>query len=233
MGTFIAFLALATLVIVVRVYALSLLRAANSVRRVSAALVVARSEGRSIVVGEHHADRTALRRIEALLAAAHAHGIRTLGVEACAESRAEHSGLVEEIDALRRFGEGEFTEHDDRSSLDPDATGRRPRMNRYWYVRAALRLGWKVEPTDPHHWNWTSETAEGYIHSREPAMADVIRTRGPMIAICGYGHLRGLSALLGRDAEFVLASDARADDAKGDPMWGEPIAFAATLPVLD
>lgn len=233
MGTLILFLALVTLLITVRVYALSLLRSVNAVRRVTASETVATSGGRSIVVGEHHADRDALARIDALLVAAHARGIRTLGVEACVESRAEYSGLAEEIDALRRLGEGELTQHDDRSSLDPDASGRRPRMNRYWYVRAALRLGWKIEPVDPHHWNWTRETAEGYLDSREPAMADAIRAHGPMIAVCGYGHLRGLSALLGGDAAYVVASAVRVDAAKGDAMWETPVAFAATLPLLD
>lgn len=233
MGALIMFLALVALLITVRVYALSLLRSVNAVRRVSAAEAVAKAAGRSIVVGEHHADRDALARIDALLNAAHAHGIRTLGVEACTESRADYSGLTEEIDALRRFGEGELPQHDDRSSLDPDASGRRPRMNRYWYVRAALRLGWKIEPIDPHHWNWMRETAEGYIDSREPAMADAIRAHGPMIAVCGYGHLRGLSALLGDDAAFVTASAVRRDDACGNPMWEAPTAFAATLPQLE
>lgn len=233
MGTLIMFLALAALLITVRLYALSLLRAVNAVRRVTASETVAKSGGRSIIVGEQHADRGALARIDALLAAAHACGIRTLGVETCTESRAEYSGLAEEIDALRRFGEGELPQHDDRSSLDRDATGRRPRMNRYWYVRAALRLGWKIEPIDPHHWNWTRETAEGYLDSREPAMADAIRTHGPMIAVCGYGHLRGLSVLLGDDAAFVTASVVSRDDAHGDAMWEAPIAFAATLPRLE
>jgi hypothetical protein len=187
---------------------------------------------RSVIVGENHADREALPRIEALLVAAHARGYRTLGVEVSTEGRGAYSGLADERQTIALVAEFELSEHDDRSSLGPDASGKRPRVNRYWYMHVALRLGWRIVPIDPHHWNWTLQTEKGYLSSREPAMAKRIRERSPMIAVCGYGHLAGLSKLLGNDATYVLASEVKSADGDDDPFWEKPIAFAATLPRL-
>lgn len=195
-----------------------------------AALVMA--AGRSIVIGENHRDREGLRSVLTLMRQAHERGYRVLGVEACEESDGPYSGLLEELDMLRRRGAGELGEFDDRSSLDVEPGRGKPRMNRHWQMREALRLGWRIVPIDPFHWNWQREDAFGYLHSREPSMAEAIRRRGPMIAICGYGHLAGLSELLGDRVIFLMASPARQNDVVAKSFWTERVRFAATVPRL-
>jgi len=234
MGPVIAIvIALFVFLLLTRMFVLSVLRRVNVVRTVGVDQAVAGADGGSVIIGENHSDREGLRLIVALMAAAHERGYRTLGVEVCWESSGSYRGLTEELELLRGPESGSLTEHDDRSYLDADASGVKPRMNRHWYMRAALQLGWNVIPIDPHHWNWVQETADGYLDSREPAMAEAIRSQGPMIAVCGYGHLRGLHAQLGPTATYVVASAVRLEDTDGHPMWAEPIAFAATLPRLE
>ncbi|HSD12630.1 MAG TPA: hypothetical protein VLC10_03660 [Patescibacteria group bacterium] len=218
-------------IVFMRFVVLALIRIANAPSALSPADAVAEAHGRPMLIGEHHADRGALPGIVAVIAAAHERGYRTLGVEVCMESGGAHSGLAEELETLRLLGDAELDERDPRSSLDPDASGARPRMNRYWYVREALRFGWNVVPIDPRHWNWMRGDEDGYRHSREPAMAEAIRDGGRMVAVCGYGHLLGLAWRLGSDAAYLVASPVRPEDG-GDPMWSEPIAFAAKLPKL-
>lgn len=76
------------------------------------------------------------------------------------------------------------------------------------------------------------EDEDGCRHSREPAMAEAIRAGGRMVAACGYGHLLGLAWHLGSDAMYLVASPVRPEDGGGDPLWSQPIAFAAKLPKL-
>jgi len=189
------------------------------------------ARGRSIVVGEHHGDANARGLVNALLNAAHERGYRVLGVEASWHSVPEHSGLEEELTVLHGFGNGPISEHDPRSALDPDEHGHQQRMNRYWQMRVALRLGWRIVPIDPNHWSWQDQSPKGYFDDREPAMAECIReTR--MIAVCGYGHLQGLHEILDDYVAYVRASRASKEDAGGNPMWEGRIAFAATVPIL-
>ncbi len=197
-------------------------------REITADATLDEANGCSIVVGENHSDRVGLDRILTLISAAHDRGYRTLGVEVCTESTVEYSGLAEELTVLRRSWSEPLSEDDDRSSLDKDATGKKLRMNRYWYMRAAMRLGWKIVSIDPNHWNWMQKTAYGYRHSREPTMAKAIAERELMIAVCGYGHMQGLSAHLASDATFVVASAVHVDHAS-EEMWEGPIEFATTL----
>jgi hypothetical protein len=207
-------------------------RLAGSGGRISIADALTAARGRSIVVGENHSDREGLQYTLELLRQAHERGYRTLGVEICEESDGPYSGLLEELETLRRHGSLSLSESDVRSSLDGAPGQDKPRMNRYWQMQEALRLGWRVVPIDPHHWNWQQEDAFGYLHSREPSMADAIRRRGPMIAVCGYGHLGGLHDLLGDDAVLVLASRACASDVPAESFWAERFRFATTVPRL-
>ncbi len=195
--------------------------------------VLAAARGETIIVGENHADRAGLQAALVLIRAAHERGYRMLGVETASVGKGPYSGLREELEHLRAIGpEGTLTEFDPRSSLDdrPGAGG--PRMNRYWQMQEALRLGWRVVAFDPYHWNWMRETEEGYCDSREPAMADAILRHGPMIAVCGYGHLHGLRRRLGDQAFLVVASEVRERDAGTQEFWRERFAFAATVPRL-
>lgn len=224
-----ALIAILSLLVAVR---LVVFRLIGPGRNIDAKGLIAGARGRAIVVGERHDDRAGLAAVLALMRRAHESGYRALGVEICEGSDGDCSGLREELELLRRRSADALDEHDDRSSLDPGPDGLRPRMNRHWQMREALRLGWRIVPIDPHHWNWRLETAYGYLDSREPAMADVIRTDGPMIAVCGYGHLGGLERLLGDAAVYATASAVKRSDVAGVSFWYDRIAYAATLPRL-
>lgn len=187
--------------------------------------------GRSIVVGEHHADREGVRAVLSLMREAHGLGYRTLGIEMSEDGRGEYRGLREEIAFLSQF-EGALPEYDMRSYLEHDATGKAPRFNRHWHIREALRLGWKIVPIDPFHWNHQSDDEYGYITSREPAMAEMIRAHGPMVAVVGVGHLLGLHRLLGDTCIMVTCRELDLAGPLMDTFWAEPIRFAATLPRL-
>lgn len=197
---------------------------------VAAREVISSANGRTILVGENHVDRDGLRKILSLMRHAHEAGYRTLGVEVCEEGSGKYRGLRDELALLRCLGNGMLSEDDDRSCMDAGPDGRTRRMNRYWQMQLALRLGWRIVPIDPHHWNWQSETAEGYLDSREPAMADAIGAGGPMIAVCGYGHLAGLCAL-GIDAIVTISCDPRESDVSA-AFWKDRIRFAKTVPRL-
>lgn len=220
------------LVLLIAVAVLYFMRPRKPNLSVSTAEILDKAAGRSIIVGENHGDREGLQAALGLIRLAHERGYRLLGVEVCEESDGPYSGLLEELEMLRRLGTGALTESDVRSSLDDKPGQGKPRMNRQWQMREALRLGWRIVPIDPFHWNWQQENAFGYLHSREPSMAEAIRRRGPMIAVCGYGHLAGLRDLLGDDAVLVLASRVREGDVPPASFWTERIRFAATVPRL-
>lgn len=209
-------------------------RAIETARRwVNVAYVLAEARGRSIVIGEHHADREGLQVTLALISRAHDAGYRTLGVEMCEEGRGKYRGLHDEIAFIGERLDEDLDERDELTYLDGIPDNDKPRFNRHWQIQAALRLGWKVVSIDPHHWNHLREDECGYIHSREPAMAEAIRGRGPMIAVIGYGHLSGLNRLLGGDCMMVASSKVIPAESGLAPFWIKPIRFAATLPRLN
>lgn len=196
---------------------------------------IAEARGRTIIIGEDHADRHGLRTTVDLIATAHRAGYRRLGVEHCAAGDDKYRGLDDELAMIRGLGcDGRLTEYDERSELAPivaNVPERCPRMNRHWQMRSALSLGWSVVPIDPCHWNWRLGTENGYLHSREPGMTAAIRKQGPMIAVCGYGHLAGLHRLLGREVVCVVCSQVRHND-EVKAYWRRRIRFASKLPLL-
>lgn len=201
-------------------------------RWVNVAYALAEARGRSIVVGEHHADREGLQVTLALISRAYDAGYRTLGVEICEDGHGKYRGLRDEIAFIREHLDEELDERDELTCLGGAPGNDKPRFNRHWQIQAALRLGWNVVSIDPRHWNHLSEDEYGYITSREPAMAEAIRARGPMLAVVGYGHLLGLHRLLGESCAMLMTCPANPAIVKVQPFWAEPIRFAATLPRL-
>lgn len=195
--------------------------------------------GRSMVIGEHHNDRAARDAVLKLIRQAHQAGYRTLGVEISRKGfrKGKHylSGLAYEMKYIRELAPGErLGPHDIHSVLGPQKKGgKRPRMNRLWHIRQALNLGWKVIPIDPHHWNWRQGTVDGYLHSREPAMAETIQAHPLILAIVGSAHLGGLHGYLGEEKVFFLNSSPVKPEAKyEDPIYVERDKFAGQLPLL-
>lgn len=222
------------LALIARFVALQLVRglkAASS--RLTPDELLGLARDRSIVIGENHADRDALPRFQALLRAAHERGYRVLGVETSEDSNRNHSGLREELQMLEMFGRNPLPEHDPRSALEEGADGLRLRMNRYWQMREALKLGWGIIAIDPPHATSSADTAQSSFDASEPEMARMIREHGPMLAVCGYGHLRGLYNLLDDAVVYIRVSPARMEDAEDNPKWRQPIAFASTIPQLE
>jgi hypothetical protein len=201
-------------------------------RQITVPCALAEARGRTIVVGELHADREGLRATLALMSKAHEVGYRKLGVEVSEEGLGKYRGLRDEIAFIGRQLDEELDERDELTYLDAVPGNDKPRFNRHWQIRTALRLGWEIVPVDPRHWDHLSDDECGYITSREPAMAEAILRHGPMIAVCGYGHLAGLDRLLGRECVMYVCSRTDIRDAGRKKFWSERIRFAATLPRL-
>lgn len=184
---------------------------------------------RSIIVGEHHGDRQGLQAILEIISAAHETGYKTLGVEVsidgCKWGEKQLRGLKGELEYLRSLGDGNISQDDEFSSLEPDHTGKRPRMNRYWQMQRALHLGWDIISIDPYHWNWMRENTDGYFESRERAMANIIRKEKPMISVVGCAHLKGLYNLLADDCFYVNTSRLDAD-------FAENLLFLTKIPFI-
>lgn len=184
---------------------------------------------RSIIVGEHHGDRQGLQATLEIISAAHQAGYNTLGVEVsidgCKWGEKQLLGLKGELEYLRFLGDGNLSQDDEFSSLEPDHTGKRPRMNRYWQMQQALRLGWNIISIDPYHWNWMREDTYGYFDSRERAMADIIQKEKLMISVVGCAHLKGLYDLLAEGCFYVNTSRLEA-------AYTERLLFLANIPLV-
>jgi hypothetical protein len=200
--------------------------------------IVEKAEGRSVVVGEFHTDREGLAASLDLIRQADAYGYRILGVET-SESGFEHGkrhllGLQGEIDYIKSIGlDANLDEYDELSYMAADESGKFPRMNRYWQMQLALKLGWEIVAIDPNHWNWSQQTLEGYIYSREPQMVEKINEGGKMVAVVGQTHLGGLVEGLGEE-DFVYANT-RGNEKVLPPenkVYEERDLFAANLPVI-
>lgn len=196
--------------------------------------ILAEARGRTIIVGENHTDRAGLHTTLALIRYRHDANYRKLGIEVSTEGKGSYRGLNDEAAALLKMAPDEpLAEEDEHSYMDPDSFGQKLRMNRHWQIRLAMSLCWKIVPIDPYHWNWMSQTEFSYIRSREPAMADAIRQNGPMIAVCGYGHMMGLHSLLGDECVYTMCTKAKIEDAGEQEFWLERIRFAMQLPIIE
>lgn len=200
--------------------------------------------GRGIVVGESHTDRTGLKTVLELMRAAHEVGYRTLGVEVSIEGvrlgKKRLWGLKDELCFLRLTGYKKLSQYDKYSYLEPDHTGKSPRMNRHWHMQLALSLGWNIIAIDPHHFNWRSGTADGYFYSRDTAIAKSIREYGQMISVVGFAHLKGLHDIIGESVVYVnsfhlnFREDATYETRDGsmDALYPELIKFTTNIPFL-
>ncbi len=202
-------------------------------RRLKPAMALDLAGGRTIVVGEHHADRKGLLAILRLMEEAHLDGYRTLGLEICRESRGSIPGFDEELAFVNGHLDGALEEYDALSYLSPrkDET-EKPRVNRQWQMQLALKLGWDIVPIDPHHWEHLSEDERGYFDRREPAMSEEIRKNRPMVAVVGCGHLAGLDRLLGGRCLMVNSFDMKSLNQDLPPYWTWRLDFARQLPKL-
>ncbi|GEM_PF-5965607 len=194
--------------------------------------LIEKAAGRSIIIGEHHADRESLLAIRKIIYAAHEVGYRTLGVEVsndgCEYKGRQLLGLKGELKYLSSVGLSALSEYDELSSLDPDQTGKNPRMNRYWQMQQALYLRWNIVSFDPHHWNWINETPEGYFETREPAMVERIKEIGSMVGVVGAAHLQELSNSLSDKALFVNAYRPTSLEIS----FAQKLLFAVSIPFI-
>ena len=167
-------------------------------QEMSPAEILEKADGRTIVLGEVYTDREARDASLALIQEAHEKGYKVLGVEVSEDGFEGYGGLPglkDDLKYLQELGlETPLDEYDPKSCVPPvDEEGNRPRINRYWQMQEALRLGWDIVSIDPNHWNWTQQTAEGYTTSREPQMMEEIEKHENMVAIVGIGHCMAIA----------------------------------------
>lgn len=207
--------------------------------------LIMQAHGRSIIIGETHTDRSGREASIALIREAHQAGYRKLGVEISNEGKTialptgkeiRLPGLEEELNFLRSFN-GELPETDPTSYMAPSKElGGRPRMNRHWQMQEALRLGWEIIANDPNHWNWMQNTEDGYLHSREPLMAETIVVHAPLVAIYGSAHIGGLSERLPPESAVFAAASITKPENDRTPHEPEIYShrgdFSRSLPLL-
>jgi hypothetical protein len=194
--------------------------------------VIKIADRRTIIVGEHHGDRQARKVSLLLMEEAHAAGYRTLGIECSDVGHGQHPGLKAEVAGIAANLQADLTNEHKLSELDQEEDGKRPRMNRQWQIQMALRLGWEVKSIDPNYWNHLKGGADGYLHSREPQMAETIKNSKPMVVICGYSHLQALHKLLGESVVMVCATVPNLNHAPPQSFWTRRIKFAMRVPLL-